>query len=121
MSTQISRATRYPYFLHRLAQSLTSLPRVLAGLALAALLAASTAAFAATAPPLGSTSTYGVVSTTFTNANTAPQTIINGTATLPAVCYTTAPVTPPLSISGTTIDSPFGAAVTISSAAVFQI
>jgi hypothetical protein len=61
------------------------------------------AALAATAPNLGSTSTYGVVSSTFTNSNTAPQTIINGTALQPAVCYTTAPVTPPLTITGTTV------------------
>jgi hypothetical protein len=61
------------------------------------------AARAATAPNLGSTSTYGVVSSTFTNSNTAPQTIINGTALQPAVCYTTAPVTPPLTITGTTV------------------
>src|ERR1700682_6592001 len=60
-------------------------------------------ALAATAPNLGSTSTYGVVSSTFTNSNTAPQTIINGTALQPAVCYTTAPVTPPLTITGTTV------------------
>lgn len=60
-------------------------------------------AHAATAPNLGTTSTYGVVSSTFTNSNTAPQTIINGTAGLPAVCYTTAPVTPPLTITGTTV------------------
>ncbi|MBI3345461.1 MAG: hypothetical protein HY028_11520 [Gammaproteobacteria bacterium] len=58
---------------------------------------------AATAPNLGTTSTYGVVSSTFTNSNTAPQTIINGTAGLPAVCYTTAPVTPPLTVTGTTV------------------
>ena len=51
-----------------------------------------TAAFAATAPNLGSTSTYGIVSDTFTNSNTSPQTIINGN-----VCYTTGPSTPPLS------------------------
>ena len=56
------------------------------------------AALAATAPSLGSTSTYGVVSSTFTNSNTAPQTIINGD-----VCFTTGPVTPPLTITGTTV------------------
>ncbi len=56
------------------------------------------AALAATAPPLGSTGTYAVVSQTFTNSNTAPQTIINGD-----VCYTTAPVTPPLTIAGATV------------------
>ena len=55
------------------------------------------AAEAATAPSLGTTSTFGVVSSTFTNSNTAPQTVINGD-----VCYTTAPTTPPLTISGTT-------------------
>jgi hypothetical protein len=52
---------------------------------------------AATAPNLGSTGTYGIVSSTFTNSNTAPQTIVNGD-----VCYTTGPVTPPLTISGLT-------------------
>ncbi len=55
------------------------------------------AALAATAPNLGTTSTYGVVSMTYTNANTSPQTIINGD-----VCFTTGPTTPPLTISGTT-------------------
>jgi hypothetical protein len=55
-------------------------------------------AWAATAPNLGSTSTYGIVSSTFTNSNTAPQTIING-----AVCFTTGPVTPPLTITGATV------------------
>jgi hypothetical protein len=54
-------------------------------------------ASAASAPNLGSTGTYGIVSDTFTNANTAPQTIVNGD-----VCYTTGPVTPPLTIAGAT-------------------
>ncbi len=66
-------------------------------LGLASLLALSFAASAQTAPPLGTTSTYGVVSGTFTNSNTAPQTIINGD-----VCFTTGPVTPPLTITGAT-------------------
>lgn len=79
------------------------LPALPACLGLAACLLVGAPAFAATAPPLGSTSTYGVVSSTFTNANTTPQTIINGTASQPAVCYTTAPVTPPLSITGTVV------------------
>lgn len=61
------------------------------------LLAPSYAAFAATAPNLGTASTYGVVSDTFTNSNTSPQTIINGD-----VCFTTGPTTPPLTINGTT-------------------
>lgn len=70
----------------------------LSGLGLAPLLVLSLAATAQTAPPLGTTATYGVVSSTFTNANTSPQTIINGD-----VCFTTGPVTPPLSITGTTV------------------
>jgi uncharacterized repeat protein (TIGR01451 family) len=56
------------------------------------------AALAATSPSFGSTSTYGVASSTFTNSNTAPQTVINGD-----VCYTTGPTTPPISISGATV------------------
>lgn len=69
------------------------------GLGFVALLFASHGglALAATAPNLGSTGTYGIVSSTFTNANTAPQTIVNGD-----VCYTTGPVTPPLTITGLT-------------------
>ena len=72
---------------------------VLAGMGLVALLSLvqSNAASAATAPNLGSTSTYGIVSDTFTNSNTSPQTIINGD-----VCFTTGPTTPPLAINGTT-------------------
>lgn len=69
-----------------------------AGLGLASLLALSFAATAQTAPPLGTTATYGIVSSTFTNSNTSPQTIVNGD-----VCFTTGPVTPPLSITGTTV------------------
>jgi hypothetical protein len=74
-------------------------PRLFAGLVLFSLLslAQNEAALAATAPSLGSESTYGVVSSTFTNSNTAPQTIIDGN-----VCYTTPPVTLPLTITGTT-------------------
>jgi Ice-binding-like len=52
---------------------------------------------AAIAPDLGTTSTYGIVSSTFTNSNTAPQTLINGD-----VCFTIPPTTPPLGITGTT-------------------
>ena len=75
---------------------------VVASLGLGALLWISIPTFAATAPPLGSTSTFGVVASTFTNSNTAPQTIINGD-----VCYTTAPVTPPLTTTGpTTVPCP---------------
>src|SRR6202011_6343854 len=75
-------------------------PRLLASSAFAALLwlTPSAPALAATAPSLGTTATYGVVSSTFTNSNTAPQTIINGD-----VCFTTPPVTPPLVITGATV------------------
>lgn len=74
-------------------------PGLMTGLAVVALLflAQNDAALAATAPNLGTTGTYGIVSSTFTNANTAPQTIVNGD-----VCFTTGPVTPPLTIVGTT-------------------
>ena len=69
------------------------------GLGCIALLSVSQSgvALAATAPFLGTTGTYGIVSSTFTNSNTAPQTIVNGD-----VCYTTGPVTPPLTITGLT-------------------
>ena len=68
-----------------------------AGLRTASLLVICASAFAQTAPNLGSTATYGIVSSTFTNSNTSPQTLINGD-----VCFTTPPTTPPLGISGTT-------------------
>ena len=72
--------------------------RWLAGLPFAVLLALahSGSVSAQMSPNLGSTGPYAVVSQTYTNANTSPQTIINGN-----VCYTTGPDTPPLSISGT--------------------
>ncbi len=63
----------------------------------AALLLAAAPAFAQVAPNLGTTAPYGIVSSTFTNTNTSPQTIINGN-----VCFSTGPTTPPLSIVGTT-------------------
>lgn len=71
---------------------------LLAILGFAVLLLGSTAVWAQSAPPLGSSATYGIASSTFTNANTGPQTIINGD-----VCYTTGPVTPPLTITGATV------------------
>jgi Ice-binding-like len=52
--------------------------------------------FAATLPSLGTSDAHGIISSTFTNSNTALQTAINGD-----VCYTTAPVTPPITITGT--------------------
>lgn len=63
------------------------------------------AASAATAPDLGAAEPFGVASSTFTNSNTAPQTIINGD-----VCYTTPPTTFPLTINGT-ITTPCAPAV----------
>lgn len=69
-----------------------------AALGLASLIALSFAASAQTVPPLGTTATYGIVSSTFTNSNTSPQTIVNGD-----VCFTTGPVTPPLTITGATV------------------
>jgi hypothetical protein len=72
---------------------------ILANTGFAALLSVCAPAWAATAPPLGSDGPYGVVSSTFTNSNTSPQTIINGD-----VCYSTAPSTPPLTITGATAD-----------------
>jgi hypothetical protein len=57
---------------------------------------ASSASAQAVAPALGSESTFGVVSNTFTNSNTAPQTIINGN-----VCFTTGSAAVPLTVNGT--------------------
>jgi hypothetical protein len=61
-------------------------------------LAGPVAVFAATAPSLGTASSYGVAATTFTNSNTAPKTVINGSE-----CATTQPTTVPLAISGSTV------------------
>jgi Ice-binding-like/IPTL-CTERM motif len=70
--------------------------KLVAGLTFAALLyGASPASAQAVAPGLGSEATFGVVSSTFTNSNTAPQTIINGSA-----CFTTGPATAPLLVTG---------------------
>ena len=80
-----------------ISKSVRKFPGRLASLGLVSLLsfAFSNPALAATAPPLGSTSGFGIVSNTFTN-NGNP-TIITG-----SVCYTTAPVTPPTTITGAT-------------------
>jgi len=67
------------------------------GWAMLLCLVLSGVASAATAPPLGTTGTYGVISGTFTNSNTSPQTIINGD-----VCFSTGPTTPPLTLTGAT-------------------
>ncbi len=86
-----------------------TLKRVSWGLAVFALVllsqAWSSSAQAATAPALGSTSPFGIVSSTSTNANTAPQTIING-----SVCGTTLNVPRPLTITGGAEETPCAAA-----------
>ena len=62
-------------------------------------LASPIAAFAATSPSLGATSTYAVTSSTYTNSlNAALETAITGD-----LCYTTGPGTTPVSISGATV------------------
>jgi Ice-binding-like/IPTL-CTERM motif len=89
--------------------------RLVAGMAFAVLLCgASTASAQAVSPHVETTSlgTYGVVSSTFTNANTPPQTIINGTALQPAVCGATLNAPAPLLVVGTTV-SPCPAATGI--------
>jgi hypothetical protein len=78
-------------------------PRWRASLGLAALLSLAQidAAFAATAPSLGSESPYAIVSSTFTNSNTPPQTIVTGD-----ICYTTPPVTAPVTHNGVVVGPP---------------
>lgn len=68
---------------------------LLAGWGLAALVFVSAPVLAATAPDLGSTEPYAIVSGTFTN--TSAETTIDGD-----VCYTTPPAVPPM-ISGATV------------------
>jgi hypothetical protein len=67
------------------------------GLAALATLAVGSQAMAQTAPDLVSETSSAVVSSTFTNSNTATQTIINGDD-----CFTTGPVTVPVTTTGTT-------------------
>ena len=76
-------------------KSIRKHPGVLASLGLVSLLslAYSSPALAATAPPLGSTSNFGIVSNTFTNSGN--PTVING-----SVCYTTPPSTPATTVTG---------------------
>lgn len=68
--------------------------RRLARIGLGALVLASAPAWAQVAPSLGSLSTFGIVSSTYTN--TAPGTTVNG-----SVCFTTGPAVP-ATVSGTT-------------------
>ncbi len=68
-------------------------------------LAGPSSALAATSPSLGTESTYGIVSSTYTNSlNAGTETTINGD-----VCYTTGPATAPIAINGAT-NSPCPAA-----------
>lgn len=94
MTFKDSSSTRLRHFGHLVARSGRKSPRLLASLGIASLmsLAHSNAAWSATAPPLGSTSGYGIVSSTFTNS--ANPTVITG-----AVCYTTAPTLAPTTIT----------------------
>ncbi|MDO8443216.1 MAG: ice-binding family protein [bacterium] len=69
---------------------------IILAVAFVLILVGPNATLAATAPSLGSLSTFGIVSGTFTNANTPPQTIINGNT-----CYTTGPDTVPTTYNGT--------------------
>jgi hypothetical protein len=73
--------------------------KIRSALALCTLLPAC--ALAQVAPNLGTAAVFGVASSTFTNSNTAPQSIING-----QVCFTTGPVTPPLTQGTVTTPCP---------------
>jgi hypothetical protein len=79
-------------------------PGLLGSLGFVALLslAPSEGALAATAPSLGSDSTYAIVSDTYTNSlNAGTETRIIGLSALsPTVCYDTGPTTPPILIFG---------------------
>ena len=97
MNAHVKHVAAHMRHLNKLAENRIRKNATRATLALVALLSVSFGVTAQTAPPLGSTSTFGVVSSTYTNSNTAPQTIINGD-----VCFTTGPTTPPLAITGTT-------------------
>ena len=103
MNVQLASSTQPEHVVPAVAEAdsrpTRNYPGLLASLGFVALvcLAQNDAASAATAPNLGLTNTYGVVSSTLSNSNTSPQTIINGD-----VCFTTGPTTPPLAINGTT-------------------
>ena len=92
VSTVQSECVKHPVAKSRLVRKY---PGLLASLGLVSLLSLvhNNAALAATAPPLGSTTNFGIVSNTFTNIGN--PTVITG-----SVCYTTAPVTPPATITG---------------------
>ncbi len=79
----------------------------------AVLICVPSLAMAATAPNLGSTSTYGIASSTYTN--TVVGTTINGD-----VCYTTAPVVAPI-ITGATVNPTPAGVITDQGAALAQL
>ncbi len=99
MNTQTSAARLPKRLSHRVFRTGSRFEQarfgLLAGLGLAALLLISAPAQAATAPDLGSTEPYAIVSGTF--SNTTAGTTIDGD-----VCYTTPPATAPF-ISGATV------------------
>ena len=94
MSDEIAVSTRSQQMLPRIAEAASRFSRsyfsFLAGLAFVALLSSAHGgiALAATAPPLGTNSTFGVVDSTYTN--TQPGMTITGD-----LCYTTAPALNP--------------------------
>jgi len=99
MHAEIAVAARSQHMVPRIAEADARFSRnyfsFLAGLALVALLslAQSGTALAATAPPVGTNSTFGVVDSTYTN--TQPGMTITGD-----LCYTTAPALNP-TLNGT--------------------
>lgn len=107
MNAQTAATTQSQHVVSRVGDADSRFSRnyrgVLASLGFVALLALaqSDATLAATAPGLGSEKPYAIVSSTFTNSNTAPQTIVNGN-----ICYTTPPVTAPVTHNGVVVGPP---------------
>jgi hypothetical protein len=108
MNARTAYTTQSQHAVSRVAEADSRLrrnyPGLLGSLGFAALLslAPSDAAWAATAPSLGSDSTYAIVSSTYTNSlNAGTETRIIGLGALsPTVCYDTGPTTPPITIFG---------------------
>src|ERR1035437_9235043 len=102
MSYRTTSTTQSGYVTNRIARTNSRFSRnysgLLASLGFASFLLVSAPALAATAPSLGSESTYGIVSSTYTN--TVAGTTVSGTGSQPAVCYTTGPAVAP-TITGT--------------------
>lgn len=105
MNAQNSHVTQYQCVAPRVTQANASFSRsyrgLLASMGCAALLLISAPALAATAPSLGTASTYGIAASTFTNiGNTAPLTRITGD-----VCTTTPSATAASTITGAYTDT----------------